>query len=101
MRHFHHALLLAAAALGVLSESGVALAQTAEYASPDELKPEGLSHLLDVATLGEYSRVADPDEARGLQDVGVFGLRNRLYLWRTVSHAAGLDAKIGGSNSGF
>jgi hypothetical protein len=85
----------------VLAVARPARAQSAAYATPDDLKPEGLSHLLDVAMLGQYSRVADPDAAGGLRDVGVFALRSRFYLWRTVSHCAGLDGEVGASNEGF
>jgi hypothetical protein len=78
-----------------------ASAERAAYATPGELGSDGLPHLLDLALLGEYARIADPDEAGGLRDVGTFALRSRLYLGRTVSYCAGVDGEVGGSNAGF
>jgi len=90
-----------AAALVLFVLSRNAEAQRAGYASPDELPPDGVSHLMDVATLGAYARVADPDDAGGLRDVGTFALRSRIYLGRAPNYCAGLDGEIGASNSGL
>jgi hypothetical protein len=75
-------------------------AQRAAYATPDELHAEGLSHLADVAMLGEYARVARPEAANGVRDIVDFALRSRMYLGRFPSYCVGLDGSVGGSNAG-
>jgi len=86
---------------GFLLAPGAASAQRAEYANESELPPEGMPHVLDVATAGQYSRVLSPDHVSGLTNLGAFDLRTRLDLGRTLTYAAGLDGEIGGSDRGF
>jgi len=86
--------------LAVTAVARVTSAQTAETVSPDALPGDGVSHLLEVATLGEYTRVTDPDHAAGMRDIVDFAARTRLYLGRTLSYCLGLDGNIGASNVG-
>jgi hypothetical protein len=79
-----------------------ALAQPrAEYVRPDALPSEGITHLADVALLGDYAKVDDPAKAGGLEHVYAGSLRSRVYFGRELSYAAGLDGSLGGSSSGF
>lgn len=89
--------LLAAA---VCAAPATAWAQRAEYARPDELRPEGLSHLLDL-TLGlGYARAVDAPATQSLANLGVFSLRARALLGRRVAYCAGLDGEVGGADTG-
>jgi hypothetical protein len=92
---------LALAALAVAAPSLAAAEPRAAYAAQGELPDEGVPHLLDVATLGEYGRVTDPAKARGLRHLGTFALRSRLHVGRTLSYCAGLDGAVGGSDEGL
>lgn len=74
--------------------------QRAEYARPEDLRPEGVSNLLDVSMRVRYARVFSPARVRDLANIGAFSVRNRLLLGRTVSYCAGLDGDIGGSSTG-
>jgi hypothetical protein len=87
--------------LSIAAVPRAASAQRAAYATPEELPPEGTSHLLDVATLGRYTRTIDEAKAGGLSNTFDFALRSRLYVGRSVSYCVGLDGEIGGSNAGF
>jgi hypothetical protein len=94
--------LCAAGLVGCLAVGApaTALAQRAEYASVDELKGEGLPHVLDVATWGQYSRIFNPEHVSGLGNMGTFELRTRLDLGKNPTYCAGLDGEIGGSDRG-
>jgi hypothetical protein len=98
----HHVIAsLTLAALAAATPSLASAEPRAAYGTRGELPDEGVPHLLDVATLGEYARVTEPAKTGGLRDVGAFALRSRLYLGRAVSYCAGLDGALGGSNEGL
>lgn len=78
-----------------------AAAETGPEAKPEDLPGEGMPHLIDLALLGQYQRVAMPRKANDLRSIGTFDLRSRGYLGRTISHCFGLDGQIGGSDEGF
>ncbi len=84
-----------------LALPSTARAQRAAYARPEELRPEGLSHLLDVSLRLGYARVLDPDRVQGLANVGTFSLRARALLGRNPSYCVGLDGEVGGADTGF
>lgn len=87
-------------ALAVALAPSAALAQTAAYAQPSELAPEGVSHHLDVSLQGRYARVLDPERVNGFTHSGSFALRSRVVIGRAVGYAAGLDGEIGGGENG-
>ncbi len=72
----------------------------AEYARPDELRPEGISNHLDVTLGARYARIFSPARARNLSDLGGFTVRSRLFLGRNPTFCTGLDGDIGGSTTG-
>jgi len=94
------------ASLGVLSflassAPSLALAQRAEYATPAELRGEGLSHLLDASLRLGYTRAVETGRAPGLANTGAFSFRTRALLGERVAYCAGLDGELGGSDGGF
>jgi hypothetical protein len=99
MRYVRRCVVVFGVAIALSSRH--ASAQRAEYATPADLRPEGVSHLLDLATLGRYTRTIDDTKAGGLSNTFDFALRSRLFVGRTVSYCAGVDGEIGGSNPGF
>ena len=92
-------LAVLAALLG-LAPSPAAAAPRAGYATPADLEPEGIAHVLDVAVLGAYAHLADPDRVGGAADLGGLALRNRLLVGRRIAYCAGLDGELGASGEG-
>jgi len=84
----------------VLTATSAAWAERAAYVSPDRLPGEGVSHLLSVGLYGSYARILDPARVADTANLGMFGVRTRLHLGRTVGYCLGLDANVGGSEGG-
>jgi hypothetical protein len=98
---------LASAVISVASLTGGAhvadSAARAPYATPEELAPEGLPHQVEVSLGGRYTRVLDSngsDSPSGLRNIETFDLASRLLIGRSLAYSAGLDAHVGGSDTG-
>jgi hypothetical protein len=98
---------LAAAVVSVASLTGSAHvagnAMRAPYATPEELTPEGLPHQIEVSLGGEYTRILDShgfDSPSGLHNIETAALASRLLIGRQLAYSAGLDAHVGGSDTG-
>jgi hypothetical protein len=87
-------------ALAILALPCTARAQHAGYASPDDLRREGIPHAIDVAALGTYSRVATSAKSGRLENASDFRLRSRLGVGRSLAYFAGIDGEVGGSDAG-
>jgi hypothetical protein len=75
----------------------------AEVVGPDALAPEPTPHELEIALGGRYTRVVDrpqPDRLNGLTGIGTFELGMRTLVGTDVTYVAGLDAHVGGSDTG-
>ena len=90
----------ATVALALAAAPSVAHAQRAAYVRPDELPREGVSHQLDLSTRLGYARVLDPARVGGMTNQGAFSLRLRALVGRTVAWTGGLDAEVGGAETG-
>lgn len=87
-------------ALSLVVTPTLALAQRTTYARPDELRPEGVSHQLDLSTRLGYARVLDPSRVGGMTNLGALSLRLRALVGRSVAWTGGLDAEVGGAETG-
>jgi hypothetical protein len=92
---------LAGALLAAWCPSASAAGPRAAYATVAELEPEGRPHVLELAMLGEYAHVAEPERAGGVGDIGVFAVQSRLLLGRRAAYCLGLDGALGGSDQGL
>lgn len=72
----------------------------AAYANTDALKPEGVPHQVELAMGAQWLHLSDRERPNGLRNVETFVLSERTLLGRTVAYCAGLDAHVGGSDTG-
>lgn len=84
----------------LVARPSMAAPDRAEYASAASLPSEGIPHVIDVALLGQYARVLEPSRLSNLGNIGVFALRARSQIGKTVTYCVGLDGEIGGSDRG-
>jgi hypothetical protein len=75
----------------------------AEYVGPEALEPEPLPHQLDLSLGARWTHVVNrsPSESlSGLTNIEVFQLNGRLLVGRTLVYCGGLEAHVGGSDTG-
>jgi hypothetical protein len=88
------------AAFASLLAPSTSSAQSASYATVDELPREPAPLFIDVSNALRYQRVLDPGRAGPTLNVFEFALRARVGVGARVAYFAGLDASVGGAESG-
>jgi hypothetical protein len=99
---------IATTALLLALSCGPRLAQAddgprASYATPEDLAPEGLPHELEISMGAQVTHVLQrpaPDPLNGLGNIAAFALKNRVLVGTTLAYSGGLDAYVGGSDTG-